>query len=503
MSDYEDEFEPEATAQSVDGGALEPLTDEDGTADAELDDDTTLGPSLAGTPGDVGKIAAFHAARRNRMADAAEEQGAYVDEGNYDCSDDDDKLAASTAMAAAAAAEDEYDATLAPHNSSAAFGIAPRSHTAGNATPTGSKPSPTARKHYFHDVEDMTASFDALLAETSALKAEKAALLRDEARVARKTAEAQEEIRRLSARAALAAVPPGGAGGAPGGASTHPARDRGGAAKPAKQQQQRAATAATARARRVAARTLELRLLHEELTRELSRTALAIKHARQDSVGLRRRAKALSGELSELPAGMAMTLVEARVALLALLDEKNALAEKAAARAAVAARSARERARENAALETELGNVAASLRSAREEARSWRSQHGVEAAKLTQLGAQEAALRAELQDARGVKGLLQLEFERFATQSDGEGGHFVLRPEDAGRALAHLVAGQEAAMESEVARFLAAGEHNFDAGLSFDDFYELFVDRVLGSDDRRVGGGGGGSSLGGDGAGGH
>ena len=77
----------------------------------------------------------------------------------------------------------------------------------------------------------------------------------------------------------------------------------------------------------------------------------------------------------------------------------------------------------------------------------------------------------------------------------------MLRPEDAGRALAHLVAGQEAAMESEVARFLAAGEHNFDAGLSFDDFYELFVDRVLGSDDRRVGGGGGGSSLGG--AGGH
>ena len=489
---------------------LEALTDDD-----EREDTTLLGPALDGTLGDVENIARFHAGRRDAAAAAAAAAAAvgdgfsdsggsddYDGEGGneggdaafFDDGEGEDDLAASRAASRAAAggaygAYGAYDegATLVPEDammmpsSSAPPSSASRR---GDAAAAAAAAAFAPRASYFHDSEEMMAQFDALLEETGALKQEKAKLLHRGTSLAQQLADTHGEIRRLSARSALATVEPGigGGGGGGGGGPSNSALNRGrkgGSGGGGKDGGGGGSAPPSAHEQRVAARTLELQLLHAELTRELARYGTQIKHARQDAVGLRRRGKALGAAAAELPRDSAVTLVQARLQLLRLLDGKAALQVAAAERHGAAAREQRVRQRANAALQAELDAASAALQDAREGARQWRARHAAEALQLQQLGAEERELRAELQAAAGVRAVLELEFERFATQGGEEGAPWVLQPADVGRALAGLVAGEEAAMEDQVCAHLARHK-SLDGGLSFEDFYLLFMDSIVG-----------------------
>ena len=178
---------------------------------------------------------------------------------------------------------------------------------------------------------------------------------------------------------------------------------------------------------KAAERVIELRVLIKELRSGIAAREAELQQARELRSTLDDRLASCRAELAALPRQRTVTADEGRIALLALIDEKAALQQRALDRVT-------ERRRRRAA-ENERSELEARLDSAVEEAGdlqadayAWERKCVAEQAILDELGVQASALTTALSkfcdgtDTTGHNKALRVEFDRFAQHGGVAGG---------------------------------------------------------------------------------
>ena len=245
---------------------------------------------------------------------------------------------------------------------------------------------------------------------------------------------------------------------------------------------------------KAAERVIELRVLIKELRNGIAAREAELQQARELRSTLDGRLASCRAELAALPRQHTVTADEGRIALLALIDEKAALQQRALDRVTEAAQARRAAENERSELEARLDSAVEEAGDLQADAYAWERKCVAEQAVLDELGAQASTLTSALSgycdgtDITRHNKALRAEFDRFA-QRGGVAEGTRLDAADVVPALLALVDGdaeqlQAAADEQRAETELQQG--GGDGSVGFPEFCVLFS-RVLGLSEKPEG----------------